>query len=181
MENDLVMIAATAGLVCTGLVFALAGAQKLLHRKLLSGVIANYRLLPTVLVAPAAILLPPVEVVLGLLLLAGVARPYAALAAVALLALFAAAMAVNILRGRTEIDCGCNQAFLRQPLRWTLVVRNLVLAALLLPSLAVAAPMPLAALAAGAAGGAAFFLLYLLVNIFAALPQRELILKVRPS
>jgi len=179
MQNDLVMIAAVAGLVCTGLVFAMAGAQKLRHWAIVRGVIANYRLLPAPLVAPAAALLPPLEVVLGLLLLSGSARPFAPLAAMALLGLFAAAMAVNILCGRAEIDCGCNQAFLRQPLRWTLVVRNLALAAALLPSLAVTAPIPMVALAAGAAGGAAFFLLYLLVNIFAALPRRELMVGAR--
>lgn len=174
MQNDLVTIASVSGLVCTGLVFVTAGAQKLRHRAILSGVIANYRLLPAALVAPAAAVLAPLEIVLGLLLLFGVARPFAPLAGLGLLGLFAAAMAINIVRGRREIDCGCNQSFLRQPLRWSLVGRNGLLMAALLPSLAVDGPIPAAALLAGAGAGAAFFLLYLLANVFAALPPRRL-------
>lgn len=171
MANDLLSIAAVSGLVCTSLVFVAAGAQKLRHRAILSGVIANYRLLPGPLVSPAAMLLPPVEILLGAMLLGGVARPFTSLAAMALLGLFAAAMAINIRRGRSHIDCGCNQAFLHQPLRWTLVARNLVLTAALLPSLAVTTPVSTATLTAGVAAGAAFFMLYLLVNAFAALPR----------
>ena len=53
-----------------------------------------------------------------------VASPGLALVAMALLALFAAAMAINIRRGRDHIDCGCGQSFLRQTLSWMLVARN---------------------------------------------------------
>ncbi len=170
MLNDLAMIAAVCGLVCTGLVFVVAGAQKLRHRAVLRGVIANYRLLPDMLVAPTAELLPPLEVALGLLLLTGVGRPFAPLGAMLLLAVFAAAMAINIRRGRSHIDCGCNQSFLRQPLRWSLVMRNALLMLALVPALAMTGAVPLAVLVAGACGGAAFFMLYVLANVLAALP-----------
>jgi Methylamine utilisation protein MauE len=36
-------------------------------------------------------------------------------------------MAINLLRGRNDIDCGCGGA--AHPLSWGLVVRNVVLAA----------------------------------------------------
>jgi hypothetical protein len=97
----------------------------------------------------------------------------AALASIALLAVFAAAMAINLLRGRSAIDCGCGQSFLAQTLSWTLVVRNGVLAALLLPSLIAAGPVALSVALAGAGAGFAFFLLYLLLNALAALPRPE--------
>ncbi|HEX3756189.1 MAG TPA: MauE/DoxX family redox-associated membrane protein [Rhizomicrobium sp.] len=169
--HDLLTIAAVAGRVCAGLVFAAAGAQKLRHRSLLPGVIANYRLLPEALVAPASWLLPPAELALGLWLLSGVAGPAAAVAAMLLFALFALAMAINLRRGRAHIDCGCNSAILRQELRWSLVARNLALAVLLLPGLFLAAPIAMPVWFAGACAGAVFFMLYLLVNALAALPR----------
>ena len=77
--------------------------------------------------APFARLLPWAELVTaGLLLLPATAR-LGALTAGLLLLVFAAAMAINILRGRTAIDCGCFVGFTRQRIGWSLVVRNLLL------------------------------------------------------
>jgi hypothetical protein len=45
--------------------------------------------------------------------------------------LFAAAMAINIWRGRRHIDCGCFQSALKQTLSWTLLARNAGLTLLL--------------------------------------------------
>jgi uncharacterized membrane protein YphA (DoxX/SURF4 family) len=171
--NDLAMILAEAGMVCAGLVFASAGVQKLRHRTVLRGVISNYRLLPDFAVAPVAAVQPPVEMVLGFLLLAGLVRPWASLGAMLMLTLFAAAMAINIRRGRSHIDCGCGGPSLRQALRWSLVARNLLLAAALLPSLAVTDVLPLPVVAAGAGAGAVFFVLYAVANALAALPRRN--------
>lgn len=164
-------VASVAGRVCVGLVFLLAAAQKAQHWKILSGVIANYRLLPRVLVMPAAALLPPLEMIAGVLLLCAMAMPWTVPSAIALLALFALAMAINLKRGRAHIDCGCGQSFLAQTLRWTLVARNAVLAALLLPSLVPTGPMTPSTALAGAGAGLAFFLLYLLFNTISALPR----------
>jgi hypothetical protein len=162
---------AEAGQVCVGLVFLLAAVQKVQHWRLLPGVIANYRLLPAWAVSPAAALLPPLELLLAIGLLSAQAQPWPALAAIALLLLFAGAMAVNIARGRTHIDCGCGQAFLAQHLSPPLVARNLVLAALLLPSFVPPAPVPMPALLSAVAAGLGFFLLYLLFNLLDALPR----------
>jgi 1,4-dihydroxy-2-naphthoate octaprenyltransferase len=41
-------------------------------------------------------------------------------------------MAINLGRGRRDIDCGCFATVLRQRLSWPLVLRNLLLAALAL-------------------------------------------------
>ena len=109
------------------------------------------------------------ELIVGLLLLSAQMVPWAQAAAIALLALFAAAMAINIRRGRAHIDCGCGQSFLKQSLRWSLVARNGALALLLLPSLATAA-MPMSLVLSGVAGGLAFFLLTLVLNTLSALP-----------
>jgi hypothetical protein len=41
---------------------------------------------------------------------------------------YALAMATNLLRGRVDIDCGCTPGR-KQLLSWSLVVRNMILAA----------------------------------------------------
>jgi hypothetical protein len=172
--SELLATLSEAGRVCVGLVFVLAAVQKASHWKILSGVIANYRLLPRVLVTPAAALLVPLEMAVGLLLLSAQAMPWTLLAAGLLLALFAAAMAINLRRGRAHIDCGCGHSVLKQTLSWTLVARNAVLAALLLPSLAPMGPVSMSAALTGAGAGLAFFLLYLLFNTISALPRPEM-------
>jgi hypothetical protein len=173
MLHDLLAAASVAGRTCVGLVFLLAAVQKAGHWRILLGVIANYRLLPRWMAWPVAALLPPTEMILAILLLSAQLRPWPAFAAMALLALFAAAMAINIRRGRADIDCGCGETFLRQTLSWTLVARNGVLAALLIASLIMTAPMAMPLALSGVAAGLSLFLLYLLFNILAALPLAE--------
>jgi Methylamine utilisation protein MauE. len=72
--------------------------------------LSEYRLLPEGLVAPAAKALACVEAVLAVALVLPVTRELAAVAAGMLLALYAAAIGVNLLRGRDHIDCGCGDA-----------------------------------------------------------------------
>ncbi|GEN98526.1 hypothetical protein NSE01_03590 [Novosphingobium sediminis] len=162
-----------AGAMGVGLVFLQAAHAKLRHRELLAGVIANYRLLPAALVAPAALLLAPAELVIAIGLLLG-GNMLAAGAAIMLLLIFAAAMGVNIARGRREIDCGCGRSQLRQPLSWLLVTRNIVLAALLVPQLFPAAPRTTADLAIAFAGGLAVFVIVQLFNAIGALAASPL-------
>jgi hypothetical protein len=114
-----------------GLVFLSAAAGKLRHLSIFPGVVANYRLLPPVLVPPVAYLLPVVEGIVGAALLARAGSPAAEICAISLLLTFAIAMSVNLRRGRRHIDCGCFQGALRQPLCWPLVARNGVMALLL--------------------------------------------------
>jgi hypothetical protein len=171
--HDLLAAAAVAGRTCAGLVFLLAAVQKAQHWRILPGVIANYRLLPRWMSGPAAALLPPAEMVLAILLLSALFNPWPSLVAIGLLALFAAAMAINIRRGRRHIDCGCGESFLRQTLNWTLVARNGLLMALLMPSLVTIGPANMPMILTATAAGIGLFLLYLLLNVFAALPAVE--------
>ncbi len=162
-----------AGAMGVGLVFLQAALAKLRHRELLAAVIANYRLLPAALVAPAAILLAPAEIAVAIGLLLG-GQALAAAAAITLLVIFAAAMGVNITRGRRAIDCGCGRSQLRQPLSWLLVSRNLVLAALLVPRLLPSEVPTTADLAVALAGGLAFFVIVQLFNAIGALAASPL-------
>jgi hypothetical protein len=117
--------------VLVSLVFLTAAYGKLRHWTVLQGVVANYRLLPQVLVAPVAYLLPPVEGLLGAALMLHLGSPWPEMGAAALLIVFAAAMGINMVRGRRHIDCGCFQNALKQTLSWKLVLRNVALALLL--------------------------------------------------
>lgn len=167
----LVQTAGFAASVCTGLVFLLAAIGKLRHRQLLPGVIANYRLLPEALVTPAAALLPVAELVVGIALLAG-SRPLAPIAAIALLLVFAGAMAINIRRGRTQIDCGCGHDGLRQGLSWPLVVRNTVLAGALALRLPGGEALASSEIMVAEMSGIVLFLLIMFFNALNALPGR---------
>ncbi len=157
-----------AGAVAVGLVFVQAAVSKLRYRDLLPGVLANYRLLPESLIAPTALALPFVELITGLALLAGL-QSFAVVPAAALLCVFAAAMAINILRGRSQIDCGCGRSQLRQPLSWLLVARNVALTAIILPCLLPGPPSSGLDLALALAGGIGLFTITLLFNAIGAL------------
>jgi uncharacterized membrane protein YphA (DoxX/SURF4 family) len=112
------------------LLFAGAAISKLASLAEFEGVVQNFRLLPRPLVKPVAWLLAPTELTVALGLAATTTRPYAAFAAVLLLMTFAAAIAINLWRGRRIIDCGCFGSMLDQTLSWALVARNGALTAL---------------------------------------------------
>jgi hypothetical protein len=116
----------TARLVLAA-VFAMAAFAKLRSLDEFVGVVHNYRVLPEFLVRPVAYALPPLEAAIALALLLEPTRSAGALGAAALLVVFALAMAVNLTRGRVEIDCGCFAATLRQRISWALVGRNVAL------------------------------------------------------
>lgn len=109
------------------LVFLLGAWSKLRAREAFEGVVYNYRLLPEPAVLPASYLVPASELAVGLGLLWPSTRTYAAMGALLLLVVFTVAIAVNLARGRREIDCGCFSSVLKQRLSGGLVVRNIVL------------------------------------------------------
>jgi uncharacterized membrane protein YphA (DoxX/SURF4 family) len=152
----------------TALVFFGAGIAKLRNWTAFEGVIANYRLLPEFAARPVSYLLPPAEILTGLALLAGIHQ--AEWLAAALLSLFAVAMGINLARGRSQIDCGCFNSALKQPLHWSLVARNAGMVLLL----AAAAGSPAASLDAswllGSLGGIAFFILFQCANALLSIP-----------
>jgi hypothetical protein len=106
------------------LIFLTAAWAKLRARETFEGVVYNYRLLPEFAVRPASYVLPLAELAVGLGLAYSPARPYAAAGAVVLLTVFNIAIAINLLRGRREIDCGCFSSVLKQRLSGGLIVRN---------------------------------------------------------
>jgi uncharacterized membrane protein len=109
------------------LVLFAAAWHKLAERDAFAGALAAYRLLPATAVPAAALLLPALEVLLGIGILVPASRTPALIALAALLLGYAAAIGINLARGRRDIDCGCGGE--SQALSWSLVQRNVVLAA----------------------------------------------------
>jgi uncharacterized membrane protein YphA (DoxX/SURF4 family) len=89
-----------------GALLIAAGALKIGHAPALAAAIAGFRLLPPDAVAPLAIVLPYLEVLLGLYLLIGLFTRIVAVLTAAQLALYAAAIASAVLR-HIPADCGC--------------------------------------------------------------------------
>lgn len=116
--------------VACALLLLLAAWHKVAARDDFMTALADYRLLPEALLWPASVLLPGLEAALGLAWLAGRGPGVVALLTAALLAMYAAAIAINLWRGRVHISCGCGfggAAREDQPLSWWLVARNLLL------------------------------------------------------
>lgn len=108
----------------------LAGAaHKIASPRRFRATVADYRVLPEALVPAAAFTVVALELGLGIALVAPIDRFVPLVVSSGLLTLYAAAVGVNLLRGRRHIDCGCAGPDLRQPLSAWIVGRNLALAA----------------------------------------------------
>ncbi len=117
------------------LLFFVAAGHKLRDLDRFRATLAEYRLLPAGLVPLAAALVVAVEVAAAGALLVPGARAAGLVAAAALLVLYGAAIAINLARGRRDIDCGCAGPAVRRPISGALVARNAALAALALAGL----------------------------------------------
>ncbi|MEV0245597.1 MauE/DoxX family redox-associated membrane protein [Nocardia sp. NPDC050712] len=100
-----------------------AGAAKLGDPVSLRTAVARYQVLPARLVGPVANGLPIAELAVGALLLSG----RAASAAAVLYGAFAAAVAINLVRGRS-FDCGCRGSQGDARISWNLFARNAICA-----------------------------------------------------
>jgi hypothetical protein len=106
--------------------FGVAAAHKLANLAVFRAALAAYRLLPARLVTSGAFALVAAELAAAILCLVGRGRA-AGGAAAGLLILYAAAIAINLARGRRDIDCGCHGPSARQPIGAWLVARNFAL------------------------------------------------------
>ena len=104
---------------------------------------ANYRLVPALLLGPVALSIALVE---GALAVAWIVAPWhvgvatvAGVGTAILMAAYGGGIAANLVRGRSWIDCGCGGG---EQLSWVLVVRNVVLASFALAPPAIVEPGP---------------------------------------
>jgi hypothetical protein len=123
--------------------------------------VAGYRLLPYRAVPTTAWAFPLLSMSAALLLPWNETAHAGLMLAISLITAFTGAIAINLQRGRINIDCGCGGAD-GQRLSRGLVIRNLVLLAMLTTSLLAPTPHttdPLT-LAVALAGGASIAALY---------------------
>ena len=130
MHIDPIFIIASA--LAIAVLLASAATHKLRAPARFAKQLADYQLLPEALVRPSARVIPVVELAIAFSLLVPVSRSWAALTAASLIALYAAAIGINLWRGRRDIDCGCAGPDQVQPLRPVLLLRNSVLLGLAL-------------------------------------------------
>ena len=133
MHADLVFVLAARAALA--IVFLVAAWQKLRDLETFEAALANYALLPNWLLAPVARVLPLLELGAGLALVAAPTHAAGAMLVLGLLVLVTAAVAINLLRGRADVGCGCGGIEDEQRLSWALVARNGVLMLLALVAL----------------------------------------------
>jgi uncharacterized membrane protein YphA (DoxX/SURF4 family) len=92
--------------IALGAIFVASALPKIADPPAFAHMIYNYRLMPGALVNGLALVMPWVELVVGILLIAGVWRREAALVAALLLIVFLGAIGWNLARGHA-VDCGC--------------------------------------------------------------------------
>jgi len=124
---DPVVVLALRGALA--MLFAAAAWHKLRDPAGFRASLRDYRLLPDPLVPAVGGALAAGEGAVALGLLLPPVAPAAALAAAALLALYGAAIAANLARGRRHVACGCLGPAGDQPLHGGLLARNALLLA----------------------------------------------------
>lgn len=163
-----------------GAVLLIGAADKLREPESWRDALENYRLLPRAAVSAFARTLPLLEIAAGVLLLPLATRQAGALLALALLAMFTAAIAINLARGRDRIDCGCG-GHAHTPLSSAIVLRNVVLMLLVFGAAAPVLGRTTVWLDFVAAGFATLFLLGLYFLANSMLGRQSQLLDLRNS
>lgn len=117
------------------LLWIVAAVYKLRGFAVFLVVLADYRLIPKRATHACAVAVIAIELGLAFGLLSPAARSLALAGSALLLATYAGAIALNVVRGRRFIDCGCMGPVGHQPLSGWLVARNLTLACLALAAM----------------------------------------------
>ena len=105
-------------------VFVVAGLHKCRAPAEFAATLANYRILPEGLNRQAVYLVPVLEIMTGVALLIPATAKLASFCASGLLCIYIAAIGINLLRGRRNIDCGCGGPAQKQTISEWMIVRN---------------------------------------------------------
>lgn len=117
-----------------GLAFLAGGVHKLAKPASFAASIADYALTPQAAVRPAAYILALAETAAAaaMISLYGPAQRVGLAILAVMFAVYAAAIGINLLRNRTDIDCGCLGFGPKSRLSWAMVARNISLATIAL-------------------------------------------------
>ncbi|MDR0672148.1 MAG: hypothetical protein LBF93_00500 [Zoogloeaceae bacterium] len=170
MQQDaLLALADMACLSFIAFLFAQAATHKLTGFDRFSGNVADYRLLPESLVKPASALFIAAELATICLLVFPASKALGAALACFLLLAYSVGIGINLMRGHTQIECGCGGA--RQLLSVRLLIRNAVLmgfAGAAAASHGESLSLPTPELIAGIAAGASLWIAYNLIDLLLA-------------
>lgn len=163
MESSWPSLVAGVATAFTAILYARASLHKLFDLTAFSGFVEDYQLAPRAWSKSIAVALALLETTIVAALVAPMTRPFGLLIGAALLAVYAGAMAINIRRGRSYVECGCGGPV--QPINGATLMRNGALMAMALLGL-VAPGNGLGAAEAFTviAGGATLFIGFLLVE-----------------
>ena len=125
--------------VVIGVLFILASYPKIINPVQFSAVVAEYQLLPESLIPFAAIILPWLELMCGMMLVLNVFAQSNALVMMVVLVIFTIGITNNLLRGIVH-DCGCFELFegwfgFQDEISVSTILRDLFLIGLILPIL----------------------------------------------
>lgn len=118
--------------IILGGIFIWASLDKIIHPQQFAKSVENYHLVPLQFVNLFAIILPHVEILSGLLLIAGFFPRSNALIIMVMLFMFTGAMVLAMVRG-IDIGCGCFKAAGGHKVGYDLLVRNSILILCCLP------------------------------------------------
>jgi len=136
MVANLLQIGGASAVVFTALLFVRACVHKINDFVAFTGFVEDYKLVPARLASAfgAMIVAGEAFIVIGSLL--PWTRPAAMMIAAALLVIYAVGIAINLMRGRGRIECGCGGP--AQAISPALILRNVVLGVIALFGLAAA-------------------------------------------
>ena len=89
-----------------GVVFIYASFDKILHPALFAKIVYNYQILPDGLINSTAVVLPWLELIMGIFFIIGFWMPGTVVLSNILLVSYLGALLLNVVRG-LDISCGC--------------------------------------------------------------------------
>ena len=110
MINEIVIGGVISSVIacCMFALFATAGIHKLNDRQSFLASLNDYRLVPPLMIPLLSVIVPVFEICLAMLWIFQLLQPVTAILSAVLLCVYTLAIAINLVRGRTHIDCGCN-------------------------------------------------------------------------
>jgi len=132
-------------IACTAVLFAAAAVHKLRDLRRFAEIFSAYGLLPLPAAMRLSRIVPVLEAAVAAGLLLDATRTPAAYVGIGMLLAYAAAIGVNLMRGRRDLACGCGGPDDRRPIAGWMVWRNMLIATLLILPVLPWSPRPLVA------------------------------------
>jgi hypothetical protein len=121
--------------ILVAFVFAHAAVHKVLDYARHVGIVADYQVMPAWFVPFLAPLVIVLEFAAAVLALLPATRSMGLILAAGLLLAYLFSIGLNLLRGRTSIDCGCGWGSQKHPISGWLLIRNLLFVGVTLSAL----------------------------------------------